>query len=522
MSALLSAAAVLPDRISAPTVEYRQLGAVLIVLGMAVVSVLVEAFFPRNARRPTQIFLVFIALIAALWWTVRLAGTSQLAAEGAVAVDGPGLVFQGLILLTSIVAAFLLAERAVDPAGDAFTARANALPGSEDERQFTRKGWSQTEIWPLYLFCVGGMLLFVIANDLLMLFVALEVMSLPLYLFAGLARRRRLLSQEAAMKYFLLGAFSSAILLYGAAMLYGFSGTVEYAGIASALSAIAAPNGLVIAGMVLVTIGLLFKVAAVPFHQWAPDVYQGSPTPVTAFMAVVVKIAAFGALLRFMYVALGGLRWDWRPMLWVIAILTMLIGAIFALTQTDMKRMLAYSSITHAGFLLIAVLATDQSGLSGIMIYLLAYAAATLGGFALLTLVRDSNGEATHLSSWAGLGKRAPWVAAAYALFLLSFAGIPLTAGFIGKFAVFSAGIEGGAVPVVVVAAVASTIAAFFYLRVIVLMFFTDPAPDGPEVVVPSAFTGSVIGVGVVLTLVVGILPQPFIQIAEQASLFVR
>lgn len=508
--------------IAAPQVEYRQLGPIFIVLGMAVVSVLVEAFVPRGARRSVQIALTFVTLVAALLVTARLATTTAIDAEGAVAIDGPGLLFQGLILLMAILATFLIAERAVDPAGDAFTARANALPGSEDERQFTARRWSQTEMWPLFLFCVGGMLLFVVANDLLMLFVALEVMSLPLYLFAGLARRRRLLSQEAALKYFLLGAFSSALFLYGAAMLYGFAGTVEFAGIGAALSAQPGPNGLVIAGLALTSIGLLFKVAAVPFHQWAPDVYQGSPTPITGFMAVCVKIAAFGALLRFMYVAMGGLRWDWRPMFWMVAILTMLVGSIFALTQTDMKRMLAYSSIAHAGFLLIAVVATSEQGISGAVVYLLAYGVATLGGFAIVSLVRDSTGEATHLASWAGLGKRSPWVAAAYALFLLSFAGIPLTAGFIGKFAVFNAGIAGGAAPVVVVGVLASAIAAFFYVRVIVLMFFTAPADDGPTVVIPSVFTSMVIGVGVALTLIVGILPQPFLDMADKASIFVR
>lgn len=508
--------------VEVPRIDYGHLAPVLLVLGMAVVAVLVEAFVPRGARRKVQIPLVFLTLTAALWFTTRLAGVQALDAEGAVAIDGPGLLFQGLILVLAILAAFLIAEREVDPDGDAFAARANALPGSDDEREFTARGWFQTEIWPLFLFGVGGMLLFVISNDLLMLFVALEVMSLPLYLFAGLSRRRRLLSQEAALKYFLLGAFSSAIFLYGTAMIYGFAGTVEFSGIATALSAQPAPNGLVIAGFAMVAIGLLFKVAAVPFHMWAPDVYQGSPTPVTGFMAACVKVAGFGALLRVMYVPFGGLQWDWRPMMWLMAILTMLVGSILALTQTDMKRMLAYSSIAHAGFLLIAVAATSEQGVSGALVYLLAYGAATLGGFGVVSLVRDPTGEATHLSSWTGLGKRAPWVAAAYAVFLLSFAGIPLTAGFIGKFAVFNSGIAGGAAPLVVVAVFASAIAAFFYIRVIVLMFFTEPAAAGPTVVIPGAATSVVIAVGVALTLIVGIIPQPFIELAEKASIFVR
>jgi len=517
MSSVLSVAT-----FQTPNLDYRLIAPILLVLLMAVVSVLVEAFAPRESRRGIQIVLTLATLIGGLLLIAGIASQRTLAAEGSVAIDGPGLFLQGLLLVLSLMAALLIAERNVDPAGDAFAARPNALPGSEDEREFTKRGWMTTEIWPLFLFSVGGMLLFVVSNDLLIMFVALEVLSLPLYLMAGLARRRRLLSQEAAMKYFILGAFSSGFFLYGAALVYGFSGSVSFGGIADAIAAKPGPNGLLIAGVALLAVGLLFKVAAVPFHQWAPDVYQGSPTPVTSFMAACVKVAGFGALLRLMYVAFGGIRWDWRPAFWIIAIITMLVGVIFALTQTDMKRMLAYSSIAHAGFLLIAVLATNEQGISGSLFYLLAYGTATVGGFAVVSLVRDSAGEATHLSSWAGLGKRSPWVAGAFAVFLLSFAGIPLTAGFIGKFAVFEAGIAGGAGPVVVVAVIASAIAAFFYVRVIVIMFFTTPQGEGPTVVVPSAFTAVAIAAGVAFTVILGIVPQPFLDLADKASIFVR
>ncbi len=520
MSELLAAAS--QQVFELPSIEYRQIAPMGLVLTMAVISVLVEAFARREARRPIQLTLTFATLIAALILDLTLAGQRALTAEGALAVDGPALFMQATILVLALMAALLVAEKGVDSAGDAFAARTNALPGSADEREFTKRGWLTTEIWPLYLFSVGGMLMFVSGTDLLILFVALEVMSLPLYLLAGMARRRRLLSQEAAMKYFLLGAFSSGFFLYGSAMLYGFAGTVDLGGISDAVTANAGQNGLLIAGMALISVGLFFKVAAVPFHQWAPDVYQGSPTSITSFMAACVKVAAFGAMLRIMYVALGGLRWDWRPVFWVIAILTMLVGVIIALTQTDVKRMMAYSSIAHAGFLLIAVIATNEQGLGGAMFYLLAYGVATIGGFAVITLVRDSTGEATHLSSWAGLGRRSPWVAGSFAVFLLSFAGIPLTAGFIGKFAVFEAGVAGGAGWLVVVAVIASAIAVFFYGRVIVIMFFTEPQPDGPTVVVPSSFTAIAIAAGLALTLVLGILPQPFLDLAEKASIFVR
>jgi len=508
--------------IPTPSIDYTSLAPMLIVFGAALVSVLVEAFVRREARRPVQLALVFASLVAALVTLVGLAGTRTIVAEGAVAIDGPALFLQGSVLVLSLVGALLIAERSVDPAGDAFAPRASALPGSRDERAFTEAGWLQTEVWPLFLFSVGGMLLFPASNDLLTMFVALEVLSLPLYLLAGMARRRRLLSQEAALKYFLLGSFSSAFFLFGTALLYGFSGTFSLGGIADSLGANAGNNGLLLAGIAMLSVGLLFKVAAVPFHQWTPDVYQGAPTPVTAFMATCVKVAAFGALLRVMYVALGGARWDWQPVLWVVAIITMLVGVVVAIAQTDIKRMLAYSSIAHAGFIMIGVIAVSEAGIASTMFYLLAYGFTTLGAFAVVSLVRDSSGEATHLSQWAGLGKRAPLLAGIFAFFLLAFAGIPLTSGFTGKFAVFSAAIAGGATPVVIVAVIASVISAFFYARIIVLMFFAEPAEEGTRVVLPSAFTSLALAIGVAVTVVLGVLPQPLLDLAQQAGIFLR
>jgi NADH-quinone oxidoreductase subunit N len=262
----------------------------------------------------------------------------------------------------------------------------------------------------------------------------------------------------------------------------------------------------------------------VPFHAWKPDVYQGAPTPITALMASCTVVSAFGALLRVFYVAFGTLTWDWRPALWVIAILTMVIGAVVAITQTDVKRLLAYSSIAHAGFILTAVISSSVDGLSSSLFYLATYGLTTVGAFAVITLVRDKGGEADHLSRWAGLGKRSPVVAGIFALFLLSFAGIPFTSGFIGKFAVFQAAIAGGDLALVVVGVISSAIAAFFYARVIVLMFFSEPVPDGPVVAVPSAFTGIAVGVGALSAVVLGVFPQPVLSLANHAAtqLFVR
>ena len=525
MSALVTALAVGSETetvFTAPVINYYAIAPILIIFGAAVLSVLVEAFVPRGGRRPTQLVIVIVSVLAALAVVIDLRGTRLITGDGAIAIDGPTLVMQGTLLVVSLLAALLMAERSIDPLGDAFAPRASALPGSEDEQEFTRRGYQQTEIWPFFLFALTGMLAFPAANDLLMMFVALEVMSLPLYLLAGMARRRRLLSQEAALKYFLLGAFSSAFFLYGAALLYGYSGSVSLVAIADTLSAKPSESTLVGIGIAMLLVGLLFKVAAVPFHQWTPDVYQGAPTPVTGFMAATVKIAAFGALMRVLYVGFGGLRWDWEPVLWLIAALTMLVGSIIAITQTDIKRMLAYSSIAQAGFILIGVVSASAQGLAASMFYLIAYAFATLGAFAIVSLVRDASGEATHLSKWAGLGKKSPVVAAVFSLFMLAFAGIPLTSGFVAKFGVFAAAIDSGAVWLVIVGVVASIISAFFYVRVIVLMYFSDPTDDTASVVVPSAFTTIAIAAGATVTLVLGILPQPVLELVQQADVFIR
>ena len=505
-----------------PDINYYAIAPILIVFGAAVVSVLVEAVLPRSARRPVQLVLVVGSLLAALVVVVDLRGTRLITGGGAIAIDGPTLLLQGTLLVVGLLGALTFAERSIDPLGDAFAPRASTLPGSDDERQFTRLGYLQTEVWPFLLFAMTGMLVFPAANDLLMVFVALEVMSLPLYLLAGMARRRRLLSQEAALKYFLLGAFSSAFFLYGAAMLYGYSGSVGLVEIAAATSAQPAMGPLLAIGMALVVAGLLFKVAAVPFHQWTPDVYQGAPTAVTGFMAATVKIAAFGALLRVLYVGFGGMRWDWQPALWIIAALTMLVGAIIGVTQTDIKRMVAYSAIAQAGFILMGVLSASPKGLASSMFYLITYAFTTIGVFAVITMVRDASGEATHLSKWAGLGRRSPVVAAVFTLFMLALTGIPLTSGFVAKFGVFAAAIDAGFAWLVIVAVVASVISAFYYIRVVVLMYFSEPTDDTAAVVVPSAFTTIAVAAGATVTLVLGIVPGPVLDLVSQAGVFVR
>ncbi|MBZ5740448.1 NADH-quinone oxidoreductase subunit NuoN [Nocardioides mangrovi] len=528
-----------------PTIEYADLWPMLVVYGVACLGVLVEAFLPRERRFGVQSLLAGAGLVAALVGTILVgrdldvlgdgAARGTIDVEGTIAIDGPALFLWGIILVFAIGGVLLFAERRLEGGVSSFAGQAAALPGTEAERQASTRGLEHTEVYPLLMFAVGGMMLFPAANDLLTMFVALEVLSLPLYLLCGLARRRRLLSQEAAMKYFMLGAFSSGFFIYGIALVYGFAGSMQFADINEAVRNDLGNDALLLIGLGMMSVGLLFKVGAAPFHQWTPDVYQGAPTAVTAFMAAGTKIAAFGALLRLFYVAFGSDRWTWQPMLWVIAILTMVVGAVLAVVQTDMKRMLAYSSVAHTGFLLTGVLGVQQAtelsdgeitSLQAVLFYLTTYGFAMIGAFAVVTLVRDSGGEATTFARWQGLGRRSPLVAGLFAFFLLSMAGIPLTAGFVGKWAVFTVALSAGAWPVVIAAILCSIVAVFFYVRVIVLMFFVDgdPAPGGELAVVtrPSVLTSATIVVGVAATLVLGVVPGPVLDLAGHAGQFLR
>ena len=523
-----------------PTIEYALLWPLILVFGVATVGVLLEAFLPRRWRFPTQTVLAGAGLLAALVGTVLVGtdlkqigdrGRGQLAMEQTLAVDGPSVFLWGLILVLALAGLLLFAERYVDGGVTAFAGQAAAMPGSDAEREASTQRLEHTEVYPLLMFAVGGMMLFPTANDLLTLFVALEVLSLPLYLLCGLARRRRLLSQEAALKYFLLGAFSSAFFLYGAALVYGYAGSMDFGAINEAIGRSPANHNLLLVGIGLMAVGLLFKIGAVPFQSWMPDVYQGAPTPVTAFMAAGTKVAAFGALLRLFYSAFGDERWSWTPMLWVIAILSMLVGSVLAVVQSDMKRMLAYSSIAHTGFILTGLLGAQAAGelapgeissTQAVLFYLTTYGFATLGAFAIVGLVRDPAGEVSAMERWAGLGKSSPVVAGIFAFFLLAMAGIPLTSGFVGKWTVFAVALSAGAWPVVLVAIASSMIAAFFYVRVIWLMYFQPRADETTAVVYPSVLTATAIAVTAGLTLLLGVVPGPVLDLAGQAGEFLR
>jgi NADH-quinone oxidoreductase subunit N len=502
---------------AAPVLNYALLAPMLIVLGGALVGVLIEAFAPRASRHNSQLFVTIASLVIALSALLRVRKqVSVSAAMGSIAFDGAGVLFQGSILVIAILSVFLIADQ------ENFTALPAAVPGSDEERHSLQTDMRVTEVYPLTLFAVAGMLLFPLSSDLITLFVALEMLSLPLYLMAGLSRRRRLLSQEAALKYFLLGAFSSAFFLLGIAYIYGYSASITFSGIQASIVGGSGNDVFLLLGIAFISVGLLFKVGAVPFHAWSPDVYQGAPTAITGFMAAATKIAAFGAILRIFYVAFANAEWQWKPALILISIVTMVFGSVVAISQRDVKRMLAYSSIAHAGFLLAGVIALSKAGLEASIFYLFTYGIATVGAFGIVTLVRDSAGEVTDLNRWSGLGKRSPLIASAFAFFLLAFAGIPLTSGFIGKFSIFSAAYASGSTAVLIAGVLSSAIAAFFYIRVIVLMFFKDPVEDGTSVVIPSALTTTTIAITSVITIALGIYPAPLINFIASSAFFIR
>jgi NADH-quinone oxidoreductase subunit N len=488
-----------------PEVDWRAIAPELALAVAGVVLLLVVAFWPR-AGRGVLAGLTLAGLAAAAALTVWNWDLERVAFEGAVSLDGITRYARAILLAVGVLATLMIAQ------GDT----------REDQPDD-----SPPEAFPLLLFALLGMVLLAAASDLLVVFIALEILSLSLYVLAG--QTRRLAAQEAAMKYFLLGAFSSAFLLYGIALCYGATGSTNLLEIARATGDPTGDGTLLLAGVGLLAVGFLFKVSAVPFHMWTPDVYQGTPTPVAAFMAAATKVAAFAVFLRVFAGALGGLVVSWRPVIAAVAVVTMLVGAALAVVQTDIKRMLAYSSISHAGYLLVGVAAaaTVPAGVSASMFYLLVYAFMVMGAFMVVQYVSrlgppddDAIRERTSLDDYRGLARRHPWAAGLLAVFMLALTGIPPLSGFWAKYYVFLSGIEAGLTWLVVVAVISSVISAFFYLRVLVVAYLQEPAGDAAAE--PAAgrtpALGLALGLAGLLTVAIGLAPEALIAAARSAE----
>jgi NADH-quinone oxidoreductase subunit N len=370
------------------------------------------------------------------------------------------------------------------------------------------------EFYPLVLFATAGMILIVAANDLIVVFIALEILSLALYVLTGIGGRR---SSEAAMKYFLLGAFSSAFFLYGVAMAYGATASTKIPAVVGALAGQTGSQAIALLAMALLAIGFGFKISAAPFHMWTPDVYQGAPTPVVAYMSAATKVAAFFALMRVFDVALQPLTTSWTPVVYAISIVSVIVGSLAAAAQRDVKRMLAYSSVAHAGFILAGLTSANMIGIRAAMFYLIAYSVMTVGAFGVTMAVAVRTEEPSSYDSYDGLASRSPGLAALLTVFLLSLAGIPPTVGFIAKLTVFSSAIRAGNWPLALVCVLASVIAAYAYLRVVVRMYFRRPDGDVEDdrSFVPQA-AGLVLAAAV---LVLGVFPRLLSSIIERASI---
>jgi NADH-quinone oxidoreductase subunit N len=484
-----------------PRVDWRAIAPELALAGAGVVLLMVVAFWP-GARRGVLAGLTLAGLAVAAGLTAWNWDLARVAFEGAVSLDGITRYARLVLLAVGALATLMAAQGG----------------GGEESTEEE----APPEVFPLLLFALTGMVLLAAASDLLVVFIALEILSLSLYVMAGATRR--MAAQEAAMKYFLLGAFSSAFLLYGIALCYGATGTTNLLGIARASVDPTGDGTLLLAGIGLLAVGFLFKVAAVPFHMWTPDVYQGAPTPVTAFMAAGTKAAGFAVFLRVFAGALGGMVVSWRPVIATVAVVTMLVGAALAVVQSDLKRMLAYSSISHAGYLLVglAAAATVPAGISASMFYLLAYAFMVMGAFMVVQyasrLGGGAPGERSNLDDYRGFARHHPWAGALLALFMLALTGIPPLSGFWAKYYVFLAGIEAGLAWLVVVAVISSVISAFFYLRVLVVAYLQEPAGETEPPAGRAPALGLALGLAGGLTVAIGLAPEVLVSAARTAE----
>jgi NADH-quinone oxidoreductase subunit N len=463
----------------------------IVLVVWASLLLLVDLFLKRKG---VTAFLAALGLALTAGLTLAQAGEEASAFGGMIAVDGFATFLNVLFLLSGLLGIAVAYG------------------------YLKRMGIERGEYYSLLLFSTAGMMLMAHAADLIVVFLALELLSLPLYVLAAFARPR-LDSEEAGLKYFLLGAFATGFVVYGVTLVYGATGSTSLAGIVAA--AASGTSGLLLTiGAALLLVGFGFKVAAVPFHMWTPDVYHGAPTPVTAFMAVGAKAAGFAALLRLFVTAFPSLGADLTPVVWALAALTMLVGNVVAIAQTNIKRMLAYSSIAHAGYILMAFVAfgkpaTQADAVASALFYLVTYALTSYGAWAAVIALEKQNGQGLDISNFAGLGRRRPLLAAAMTVFMLSLTGMPPTLGLVGKFYLFRTVIEAGQVGLAVIGVLTSLISAYYYLRVVVVMYMREGAPETTR----EPWLDFTWALSAVATVVLSVLPMALFAWASGATL---
>ncbi|HEX6167098.1 MAG TPA: NADH-quinone oxidoreductase subunit N [Acidimicrobiales bacterium] len=488
-----------PTPIETPTVDWGAVAPLLVLVGAALVLLLTSALV--SWLRSTTFYTVLTCLagigtvvaVVPLWREVQDPERGPFSTiAGAVGVDGFSLFMTAVIALAVVLAALFA------------------------DGYLRREGLESVEPYVLLLLSASGGLVMAHANDLIVLFLGLEVLSLAVYVLAAM-HRRRVTSQEAGIKYFVLGAFSSAFFLYGIALIYGGTGTTNMVEILELFStSVLTDDGLVLGGLALILVGLGFKVAAVPFHFWTPDVYQGSPSAMVTWMASGVKVAGFAGLIRVLVLAFDAYAVDWQPIVYLLAVLSLIVGAVLAVVQTDVKRMMAYSSINHAGFVLVGVQVADAQGVEAALFYLATYTFLIAGTFGVVTLVGRTGDGHHSLDDYRGLGRSRPLLALLMTVFLLAQAGVPLTSGFFAKFYVIVAAVDGGSTSLAVIAMLSSVISAYLYLRITVSLYMDEPSEAAPRIAVPAG-AGVALAVCIAVTLVVGVWPGLVTEVARDA-----
>jgi NADH-quinone oxidoreductase subunit N len=480
-----------------PEINWASIAPELILFSTAMIVLMLGAIFPRISGRQVS-GISLLGVLAAFVATVLLWGRSEPAFSKMIVLDNFGLFFN-VIFLICMALTILVSIDYFDK-----------TPGRTE----------QPEYYGLLMFACVGMMFMAAGADLIVIFLGLETMSISVYILAGFLKDD-LKGNEAAIKYLLLGAFSTGFLLYGIALIFGATGSTNLAAIYENLRVGASLSSpMIVFGMALLIVGFGFKVAAVPFHMWMPDVYEGSPTVVTAFMSAGVKAAAFAAFLRVFVYALPALQPHWTAILWALAILTMTVGNLAALLQENIKRMLAYSSIAHAGYIMIGLTvarhAADDIGTYSILYYLLAYTFMTMGSFIVVILYGRHAEENLNISDYAGMGYKYPLLGVAMAVFMFSLAGIPPMAGFVGKFYIFAAAVKGGYIDLAVIGIINSILSVYYYLRVTVMIYMREPAADAPVLKFSRAATLATV-IAAAATLILGIVPGTFISLARQS-----